>query len=720
MTGVPGSTSPMPRPAREVARRALPLASILALAVVMLIPTWVVLPPDDEGLYVAISPTLFTAKHLFGSYALWNPFVAFGGPIPGAESVIFHPFLLLVRWASLGFSIGALYQVQLWIALVSLWALCRFLGMRQLVVACCAVTYALSTASLELLYNFWPDEWVAWTLAPLLLLCVLKLLDSERRGRRAFFSVGAGLTAALMLLDGHAGIFPVWAVAIVVFLIAEVGRARRVAPWLGLALGICIVASSTRIFDLSLETALSPKGHLQQVYPFDFPHFFLYPLYEGVKQQANVAFGLPFVLLAAAALVWRGASGPYTRGFRVAAVVLFLAWFLPTSIDPILSANWLFGEPLTLVAILLAGSMLERLWRTFPSRGSVLTGVIVVQVAILAAGFYGLYRVDLHRTRDFLAGKPTSTLKNVFGEHPVYRYFESRPDHATTRVLLSPDARVRLWRTLTDYEWTAWEWHGLRLLNGHLRGDDTSDFQLVKEALHGEIRGEPDSSNVPDDLTRARTVLDTLNVGYVVAAKGEPVAPGLVAIHHFWLPGRRAFGHEAPTPVHHFPLPHEATSLEVYRNPTHWLDAEIVAPQAKRLTHFTQRPGCGIQGLLCDDLAPVHTLRRQGVVAARWHGTTLDVALTSSPETRVLMISQMYRPGWQARLSDGKTVVGYELFGSVTGFDIPPGATSARISFEPSARIAFAALSWAAVLASMLFLLVAGLRRWHREEIGDP
>jgi uncharacterized membrane protein YfhO len=70
------------------------------------------------------------------------------------------------------------------------------------------------------------------------------------------------------------------------------------------------------------------------------------------------------------------------------------------------------------------------------------------------------------------------------------------------------------------------------------------------------------------------------------------------------------------------------------------------------------------------------------------------------------MLSQLYRPGWRARLSNGKTVSGYRLFGGFTGFDLPPGVTSARIDFAPTGRIALSALTWSTLLAALLALVI--------------
>jgi hypothetical protein len=131
------------------------------------------------------------------------------------------------------------------------------------------------------------------------------------------------------------------------------------------------------------------------------------------------------------------------------------------------------------------------------------------------------------------------------------------------------------------------------------------------------------------------------------------------------------------------------------------------------LTTFEQRPACAIPGLLCENLSSILPLRwPAGVTAQRWNATTLDVRLAASPNPRVLMVSQMYRPGWRARLSDGRTVNGYRLFGGVTGFDLPPGVTSAQVYFHPTARLVFAAVSWATVLACLVLLVGIATFRW--------
>jgi uncharacterized membrane protein YfhO len=75
------------------------------------------------------------------------------------------------------------------------------------------------------------------------------------------------------------------------------------------------------------------------------------------------------------------------------------------------------------------------------------------------------------------------------------------------------------------------------------------------------------------------------------------------------------------------------------------------------------------------------------------------------------MLSQLYRPGWQAQLSDGRTVSGYRLIGGFTGFDLPAGVDSARIAYRPTARIVLTGITWATILVALLAIAGIALAR---------
>jgi hypothetical protein len=321
-----------------------------------------------------------------------------------------------------------------------------------------------------------------------------------------------------------------------------------------------------------------------------------------------------------------------------------------------------------------------------------LVALAALQVVVLVAGFAPFYVYNARRAVEYLQGKPVLTLKDALKNQPLYRFFEARPDARATRVYMAPGAEERLWRALdttewrkvgdrADYEFAAWSLRGLRLVNERFRGADMTELAPEGTALDARIQAEP---TLPAD----QTALDVLGIGYLLGTPADRVAPSLAKVKTFHLSNPPA-------------------TIVAYRNPGAWPDAVVLDPRAKTIPSLPPRTGCDNPGLLCARFDSVAALRRPGLVRGQhWDDTDLAVSLTPSTTPHVLMLSQLYRPGWRARLSNGKTVSGYRLFGGFTGFDLPPGVTSARIDFAPTGRIALSALTWSTLLAALLALVI--------------
>jgi hypothetical protein len=701
--GVSGAAAALER---WLSRRWVAVGCLLVFGLVIVFPTLIVLPPDDEGLFTDVESTFFRAHHLLDAF--WNPFVGLGVPHPLSENLTFHPIvLLLAAGAPIGFSLALLYLVQIWIGLLSIWAVCRYLGIRPWISLLCAVTFGLCSGTITYLTDFWPAQMVEWTLAPLLLYLLLRFLDSEGTERRLGYAVATGLLAGLILDNGHSGVYPYVAIGTIAFLAGSFRRLLRVWPWALLSLLVFALVSATKIYDIGLEAVRGDAPRPQQIYPMAWWRLFFYPIDSPLSNEARgdrlIALGGPFVLLAVAGLVLvRLVRGRYTNGLRVGVVVCFVGWFVSI---PIVSGTWYSREPLMLFSIALAGLTLEALWANFPRYRPLLGLLAVLQVVVLAVGFYSpYYRHNLARAVHYLRGhENTPTLRTELKNQPIYRWFEQQPDHRLTRAYMAPGAEDRLYRTLeslvnnnsadhTDYEFAGWSLHGLRLVNGHFKGTDLTELSPPDERLHSQLRAEP-------TLPRAARALDVLDVGYVLATPQDRISPSLVRTHTFRVQG--------------------GDVIEVYRNPDHWQDVAVLDPRAKQVGTLPLRAGCTTDGLMCADFSSVKKLGHDGAIASeRWDGTTLHVRFAPGARPGVLMLSQLHRPGWQAHLSNGRTVNGYELFGGLTGFDLPAGVTSAEISFRPTARMALAYTAWAAILVS-LGLLVAIVVRARRRGTRD-
>jgi hypothetical protein len=657
---------------------------LLGFGFLVLLPNWLALPPDDENLSKEIVGTVFQSKAIFsGHYPFWNPWVAFGVPEPLSQTLVFHPFLVLAEILPLAAAIGALYQLQFWIGILAVWAVARRFGIRPVVAALCVLTYALSSMTLVYLVDFWPVNLVDWTLGPLLLLLLLGLFDAASPSMRLVYSVGAGLCAGFMVLDGHLGWLVDYAVPYLAFLAPQWRQAQRVWRWLALSLVVLGVTAASHVYDVALESSNALTGrNNQETVGMNVWRLVFYPIsspfHQGNATRA-IAIGGPVFLLTAVGLVYP-LRHRYANSLRAGVVVSFLFWFVPLHWSSILSTNYAAAAPFTIFAVFLAGLTLQALWERFARWRWVLLGAVGLQVLALVAGFYPYYRDEVNRIGS------RSSLETALENQPIYRYFETRvPGIQQTRVYLAPGADKRMFRNQPDYKFEGWQLHGLRLVNGLFKGIDLHEFAPVKVYLRGEIRGDPRVA-AGSDLT-----LDALNIGYVLATPSDRVAPGLIRIATFKLPNPDA-------------------TIIVYRNGGAWPDAVVLGVRAKHVGVLPRAPGCSTAGLLCANFLQVDFLRVPAGVGESWDGTDLRVAfLPRTPAPRVLMLSQLYRPGWEATLSNGKTVSGYRLFGGLTGFDLPAGVKSARITFTPTTRIVLTSVSWAAIFFGFLAMVAAPL-----------
>jgi hypothetical protein len=664
---------------------------LLGFGVVLLIPNWLVLPPDDENLSKEILSTVFQSREIFsGRYPFWDPWVAFGVPQPPSQTLVFHPFVVLVELLPLGVAIGALYQLQVWIGVLSVWAVARHFGIRRPIAGLCVLTYALCSMMIVYLTNFWPVNLVDWTLAPLLLLLLLKLLDTGNRSARVTYAIGTGLCAAFMVLDGHAASLVDYGLPFLAFLAGRSRRVRQLWPWLAASLAVAVVAAASQVYGIALESSRAVTARNNQVtVAMNFWRLIMYPItspfHEGNSYRA-LAIGGPFFLLTAVGLAYP-LRHRYVNGLRAGVVVSFALWFIPVRWTAIRGGNFFSAAPFTIFAIFLAGLALQALWKRLPSWRPALATAVLLQVVALTAGYYPYYRSGVSEAATYLSGSPSSnSLKQALKNQPIYASFERQPGINRTRVYLAPGADARLFRKATDYKFEGWSLHNLRLVNGLFKGVDMHEIAPAHVYLRGEIRGDA-------RVSRSQLTLDELNIGYVLATPADPIAPSLTRITTFHLDRPRA-------------------TIIAYRNPGAWPDAVALEPRAKQIGLLPRRTGCSSPGLLCANFASVASLRLPvGVRSQDWVGTDLSVKLARVARPRVLMITQLYRPGWEAKLSNGRTVPGYRLFGGFTGFDLPPSVDSARISYHPTLRIALTILTWATVILGLLTMAGIPLAR---------
>jgi len=149
-------------------------------------------------------------------------------------------------------------------------------------------------------------------------------------------------------------------------------------------------------------------------------------------------------------------------------------------------------------------------------------------------------------------------------------------------------------------------------------------------------------------------------------------------------------------------VPVTGTEIRVLRNPEAWPGAAFVDPMvlARPLPDLDN---CSQRGLLCHDFSGVvgapHDTR---VTLTRRHGT-LTAAFAPGDAPRHLLVSEMYRPGWQARAGSIALPVA-AAWGGLIAVDVPPGVREVRLRYRPALVVA---LTWTSGV--LLVGLAAGL-----------
>jgi hypothetical protein len=185
----------------------------------------------------------------------------------------------------------------------------------------------------------------------------------------------------------------------------------------------------------------------------------------------------------------------------------------------------------------------------------------------------------------------------------------------------------------------------------------------------------------PEALMTAGASLDVLGIRYVLARREERVASGLRA------------GPVIATSRH---------ELVLYENADAWSGAFLLDPE-EAAGELPRHPGCENDRVLCLDLAPLAARARRELVNAHRTGGAIDISMPRLDQPAVLVVTEMFRPGWQARSSVGALTTG-RFAGGLLRVDVPAGLTAVRLLYRPPLMIASTIVAWSALAASAFLL----------------
>jgi hypothetical protein len=232
---------------------------------------------------------------------------------------------------------------------------------------------------------------------------------------------------------------------------------------------------------------------------------------------------------------------------------------------------------------------------------------------------------------------------------------------------------------------------GIAVVNGSFKGVSTDTIWPDDRLFYGRIR-------TPPWLLASDGALDVLGIRYVLAYRGEPLAPGLAPLAS----AQTASGGE----------------LALLENADAWPRAFLV-DAAFGDGDVPVLDGCSNDRLLCRDLSLVVPYRDGRPVQINGSAGSIRLTLPPSGATTVLVLSEMFRPDWVATSGDRRLDT-RSMYGGLLGVPLPPGVGEVRLEYRPTSMIVATIASYVALFGGIACAVLRSRFRVHGQTIAPP
>jgi hypothetical protein len=681
------------RAARATSGR-LPALAIVVAASMLAASAFVVgTTPDEEELrFAVLSSWLHVHALAEGAYPFWTFTLGLGSPHPLVPNFLLHPLVPLLAVMSPVMWVRLLLLLHTALGVVGMWVLGRSLGLRPMTNAACVCTFLFSAPSQQyLLTDFWPSYYVVWTSAPWLLLALWRVLESDVKEVRRW-SIVLGLGAGLVAANSNPAYFVVYMVPAGAILATHWRALGTRSWWLVIAALMAVAISSPNLAQLATEYQFFSTAPNISNLPDPLPYsaawdVFLRPLSRSGRPwqldtiehgTRTLFFGGPFAVLCLLGCLRFELT---RRDLALAVVLCTVVLFSPLLPMTFVSARFLFRDPLVLCAIAMAGLAADRVLNLQRVPAAIVV-LLWLQIGTVAASAW-----------PFLEG----TWQPEALQAAWFRGATGETSHVDTLVSLMPASGRLLYSPEVDHEVfekallreglgvNALAYRGVRVVNAWLKAAAADSLSPSDRLFYGHIR-------TPPALITSDEGLDVLGIRYVLANRSELIAAGLR--ERGSIPKARG------------------SDLVLYENPDAWPEAVVVDDSAASVD-LPLRTGCGHDRLLCRDLAPITQLRRPGAAETKHDRGRIEVRLTPSDDSRLLLVTEMFRPDWVAS-SKGRRLQTTALFGALIGVRVPPGTISVRLDYRPPAALTATIAAWSALLGGFIVLAVESRSRLAR------
>ncbi|MBN1868750.1 YfhO family protein [Candidatus Sumerlaeota bacterium] len=608
-----------------------------------------------------------------GFFPLWNPHLVCG--IPAAEAPFMGPFyplfilyfLLPVGWA---ITIGFLFHIAL-SGLCFVW-LCRLLGLSRFAAFFAASGWAFSSLFQQYSESGWLGEAVATAYLP----CALCFLIRSREAQgpsECLLLLLAGFSCALAIAGGHMSYSFIVIACVLLFYLPLVRRPREIVSLAVLLLFVLLLTLAVW-GPIAVQSSLSPTPRFKmETYRLRD----LLNLVDPIGIRGAFVGRLALVLGLLGLAVVRSPFGHSLRSVFLVTILLCLlpSWGPLAGIAPLVvryAWTWHIGVVFSL--LILSGMALDR-FKSFLERrglsGSKVRVLVLVLTAIQIADLYGFNRRFYPRGFDtsFAAYyAPRAVLETVREDKGLFRVLNA--DYESS-VLHVNEGLV----------------HGIDCVNAKVKGANLCSI-LGQEYINADVKYRTrwdvrDLSNVKYVLVEARLLFAREgfeNLNFRVAAVSAPME-------------KDDEGYER--------------AFVLLENPTAFprafavrIPADGELPPALLSTQSVPFADATI------DAETMAVLRNYRDVTVWREGNEYRIQ-SDIPERTFLFMSEMYSPGWTAKI-DGALARVDKPFDAFMGVYVPAGEHEIVFAYRPWRTILFFTMS----LLTLVLSLGLGVYLW--------
>lgn len=691
--------------------------------------------PRVEELYYSLYPLILWAKQLLnGHIPMWFSDAGLGVPWPIPHTMSHTPLMLLFGVLPVYVALALLLTVHIAFQSFFTLRLCCYFKLSPLISAVTLISVLLASPMEYLVASDAAAVYLGWTLLPMILYALLKLLESTNTMHLLAYASLLAFSVGYGILNCHTGVFSTYLLGL--SLVALFQPQALIPRWHWflfsalLSLGIGAEKIYTLVYEITYFGSDVERLHygFGQTFSSAFWNFFLKPFvfskemfsseYMSVLMEKNaysrtLTLGSPLYafLLSTYAIffLWYKENWHKITALQKAMWLTFalcsLAQLTPKALLPdFISAAWTFRDPAILMGILLAGIVCER-WLRPQLKTAYFHSLIAIHLLLLIiSALFFHYRVNWQNAN---YGKPSgfyNSLSDVDTKYPLHEMLEKALEYHENKALGEEQTKRIVYDGLasayafrgglvdTGLLLNSLPLHGFQDVSFSLKGISVDSIHPSQAKPYGMISTLGFSkyryiSDAFDWVQQSPALLNLLGIRAVVGQDfGSYLENGLIRI-----------GLLNPNTIN------STERLAVYSNPHAFPRAFFVNNLDLEKVKRNGRCNQNDDFLTCMDVSPLVESTNPWVHPVHVEETDNHISLTFAPssQSRILLLNSMWRPEWQCK---GAKI---DTFYGLIKLTIPPHTSSVILAYYPVFFIFARWLTFLCIGIAALFILLS-------------